>query len=87
MKQRLFATVLLTVLFFTACDLNYHQTIPYKKVDFVIYPNDPQYYRLNTKAVDDLVNADVSNSPEVSREELNKYRSGPKPVLCSCRFP
>ena len=37
-----------------------------------------QYYRLNTKAVDDLVNADVSNSPEVSREELNKYRSGPK---------
>ncbi|MBR5920714.1 MAG: hypothetical protein IKZ56_06095 [Bacteroidales bacterium] len=48
MKQRLFATVLFTVLFFTACDLNYHQTIPYKKVDFVIYPNDPQYYRLNT---------------------------------------
>ena len=37
-----------------------------------------EYYRLNTKAVDDLVTADESNSPEVSREELNKYRSGPK---------
>ena len=37
-----------------------------------------EYYRLKTKAVDDLVNADVTNSPKVSREELNKYRSGPK---------
>ena len=36
------------------------------------------YYRLKTKAVDDLVSADVTNSPKVSREELNKYRSGPK---------
>jgi hypothetical protein len=36
------------------------------------------YYRLNTKAVDDLVTADVSNSPKVSREELDRYRSGPK---------
>jgi hypothetical protein len=37
-----------------------------------------RYYRLNTKAVDDLVNADVSNSPQVSRAELDRYRSGPK---------
>ena len=37
-----------------------------------------EYYRLKTKAVDDLVNADVTNSPKVSREELDKYRSGPK---------
>ena len=37
-----------------------------------------RYYRLNTKAVDDLVNADVSNSPKVSRAELDRYRSGPK---------
>ena len=37
-----------------------------------------EYYRLKTKAVDDLVSADVTNSPKVSREELNKYRSGPK---------
>lgn len=37
-----------------------------------------EYYRLNTKAVDDLVTADVSNSPKVSRKELDKYRSGPK---------
>jgi len=28
------------------------------------------YYKLKTKAVDDLVNADVSNSPKVSREEI-----------------
>ena len=37
-----------------------------------------EYYRLNTKAIEDLVTADSSNSPQVSREELNKYRSGPK---------
>ena len=37
-----------------------------------------EYYKLNTKAVDDLVNADESNSPPVSREELRKYQSGPK---------
>ena len=34
-----------------------------------------EYYKLNTKAVDDLVNADESNSPEVSEEELKKYRT------------
>lgn len=33
------------------------------------------YYKLKTKAVDDLVNADESNSPEVSEEELRAYRS------------
>lgn len=33
------------------------------------------YYKLKTQAVDDLVNADASNSPEVSREELKKYRA------------
>lgn len=36
------------------------------------------YYKLHTQAVSDLVNADESNSPEVSKEELDKYRSGPK---------
>ena len=36
------------------------------------------YYKLKTKAVNDLVTADESNSPEVSREELMRYRSGPK---------
>ena len=36
------------------------------------------YYKLHTKAADDLVNADESNSPVVSEEELRKYRSGPK---------
>ena len=46
-------------------------------------PAEPQktaadYYRLNLKAVDDLVTADESNSPRVSEAELRKYRSGPK---------
>ncbi len=36
------------------------------------------YYRLNTQAVDDLVNANEENSPPVSEEELRKYQSGPK---------
>lgn len=36
------------------------------------------YYKLKTQAVDDLINADESNSPEVSEEELRAYRSGPK---------
>ena len=36
------------------------------------------YYELKTKAVEDLVTADESNSPEVSREELLRYKSGPK---------
>ena len=40
-----------------------------------------EYYRLNTRAVDDLVNADESNSPPVSAEELKKYRSGPRITL------
>ena len=36
------------------------------------------YYKLKTRAVDDLVNANEENSPEVSEEELRTYRSGPK---------
>ncbi len=31
------------------------------------------YYKLNTKAVDDLVTADESNSPEMTPEDLKKY--------------
>lgn len=37
--------------------------------------NISDYYRLNTKSIDDLVNADADNSPEVPPEELKKYRS------------
>lgn len=37
-----------------------------------------EYYQLNTKAVEDLVTADVTNSPKVSEKELRKYRSGPQ---------
>ena len=33
------------------------------------------FYKLHTKAVEDLVTADESNSPEVSKEELRKYQS------------
>lgn len=36
------------------------------------------YYKLNLKAVEDLVTADPSNSPKVSEAELRKYRSGPR---------
>lgn len=35
-------------------------------------------YRLNRQAVEDLVTADESNSPPVSRAELRKYQAGPK---------
>lgn len=37
-----------------------------------------EYYRLNTKAVEDLAGATPENSPKVSEQELQKYRSGPK---------
>ena len=37
-----------------------------------------EYYRLNTKAVDDLVSATKENSPPVSKSELKKYQSGPR---------
>ena len=36
------------------------------------------YYKLNTKAVDDLVSANADNSPKVSEAELRSYKSGPK---------
>ena len=36
------------------------------------------YYKLHTDAVNDLANADESNSPEVPESELLQYRSGPK---------
>ena len=31
------------------------------------------YYKLNRQAIDDLINADKSNSPEVSDKEIKKY--------------
>ena len=37
-----------------------------------------EYYKLNTRAVDDLVNATPENSPKVSEAELRRYRSGPR---------
>ena len=41
-------------------------------------PTTAEYYKLHSDAVRDLVEADESNSPEVSEKELRKYRSGPK---------
>lgn len=32
-----------------------------------------EYYKLNTRAVEDLASADDSNSPQVTREELERY--------------
>ena len=34
------------------------------------------YYKLNTRAVDELVNATEENSPPVSKRELKKYHAG-----------
>ena len=34
-----------------------------------------EYYQLHSSAIDDLVHADAENSPEVTPEELAKYRS------------
>lgn len=42
-----------------------------------------EYYRLKTRAVDDLVTANEENSPPVSEEELRTYRSGPKMKLAN----
>ena len=48
MKKKFIVTAILMGLFLTTCETTYHPTIPYKKVDFTIYPNDVMYYRLNT---------------------------------------
>ena len=36
-------------------------------------PSD--YYKLHTDAVNDLIHATAENTPEYSKEELNRYRS------------
>lgn len=48
-KRRIIVVALLvSMLLIMSCDDINHPTIPYKKVDFTIYPNDVMYYRLNT---------------------------------------
>ena len=42
------AVLLMSLLLLMSCDDINHPTIPYKKVDFTIYPNDVMYYKLNT---------------------------------------
>lgn len=45
------------------------------------------YYELKTKAVDDLVNANVTNAPQVSEKELRKYRRrGPFAIPDGVKF-
>ena len=39
---------------------------------------EADYYKLKLQAVDDLVNATPENSPQVSRQELKKFRAAPK---------
>lgn len=46
--KRIFFVILFCSAILFSCDNTYHQTIPYKKVDFTIYPNDVLYYKLNT---------------------------------------
>ena len=36
------------------------------------------FYKLHSRAINDLITANEENSPEVSEEELRQYRSGPK---------
>ena len=45
-----------------------------------VFP-EGKYYDLKTRAVDDLVTADASNSPPVPMAELKRYRSGPHVTL------
>ena len=49
-------------------------------------PHEPEketaeYYRLNTKAIDDLINADKTNSPVVSEEEKRRFGAAKKTFL------
>ena len=39
-----------------------------------------EYYKLKTKAVDDLVNATEENAPPVSKQELRRYQSAPSGI-------
>ena len=39
---------------------------------------ETDYYDLHKQAVEDLVTADVSNSPVVSKKELRKFRGAKK---------
>lgn len=39
---------------------------------------EPNYYDLKLKAIDDLVTATPENSPKVPKAELRKYHAGPK---------
>lgn len=48
MERKFAVTVILLLLLCSACNTTYHPSIPYKKVDFTIYPNDVMYYKLNT---------------------------------------
>ena len=47
-RKTIVVALLMSLLLLMSCkDIN-HPTIPYKKVDFIIYPNDVMYYKLNT---------------------------------------
>lgn len=46
--RKLLVILYLTMPMLVCCDMYNHPTIPNARVDFVIYPNDVMYYRLNT---------------------------------------
>ncbi len=48
MTYRLFSLILIGTMLCQSCKNTYHPSIPYRKVDFTIYPNDVMYYKLNT---------------------------------------
>lgn len=46
--RKILPILLFLAMVLTTCETINHPTIPYKKVDFTIYPNDVMYYKLNT---------------------------------------
>ena len=51
-----------------------------KNVPYEEQKSAAEYYKLNTKAVDDLVTATKENSPIVPKEELRKYKANKKSI-------
>ena len=72
MKKIVFVILLLTVVLFS-CDTTYHETIPYKKVDITIYPNEAMYWRLNTYGGHEYFTGGVSGIVVYRLDEWSFY--------------
>lgn len=65
--------LIVMVLLCCGCKDIYHETIPYKHVDFTIYPNDPMYWRLNTYGGYEYFTGGVSGIVIYRLDEWNFY--------------